>query len=270
MESIDPKAQPIVGYVYHLTDKGHDRLRRKGADISSLEQEILIRIDGRTTREQLILDMAPQDQFQINKTIAVLQNAGMIMQSGVLLPEDKSLDFTDMLERPPAAIAVDEERSASLGDEADNSLLSLNQRGYYVSIARRAAEKRLPGNGSRYSLLVVEDDSSTAHLLKLLLANEGFSVSLAGNRSEFLQALSNPPLPDAMLLDGYLPDLDGFDLLAKMQAHPVLSGIPVIMLTARSEREDVLRGLTAGASGYITKPFDLDRVVSGVRDVLGD
>ena len=91
----------------------------------------------------------------------------------------------------------------------------------------------------------------------------------AGNRKEILTALSQKPLPDAVLLDVLLPDTNGFELLAKMRAHPRLRELPVIMLTAAASRDDVLQGLLNGADGYVTKPFDMDRVVCAVCDVLG-
>ncbi|MBM3347930.1 MAG: response regulator [Betaproteobacteria bacterium] len=75
--------------------------------------------------------------------------------------------------------------------------------------------------------------------------------------------------PDAVLLDVILPDANGFDILARIRQHPVLKAIPVIILTARATREDVLHGLAGGADGYITKPFDPDTLLRGVRAVLG-
>jgi DNA-binding response OmpR family regulator len=72
-----------------------------------------------------------------------------------------------------------------------------------------------------------------------------------------------------VLLDVTLPDTNGFDILARMRQHPQLKSIPVIMLTGRANREDVMRGLAGGADGYITKPFDRDVLLTGIRAVLG-
>jgi DNA-binding response OmpR family regulator len=76
-------------------------------------------------------------------------------------------------------------------------------------------------------------------------------------------------LPDVALRDVGLPDINGFDILARMRRHPQLKSIPVIMLTGQARREDVMRGLAGGADGYITKPFDRDVLLTGIRAVLG-
>jgi two-component system, OmpR family, response regulator len=66
-----------------------------------------------------------------------------------------------------------------------------------------------------------------------------------------------------------LPDADGFEVLARLRQHAALKTIPVVMITAEATREAVLKGLQAGADGYITKPFEPDWVVTAVRQVLG-
>jgi DNA-binding response OmpR family regulator len=81
--------------------------------------------------------------------------------------------------------------------------------------------------------------------------------------------LRQPPKPDLVLLDVQLPDANGFDVLAKMRQHPFMKAIPVVMLTAEATREAVIRGLQAGADGYVTKPFEPDLVVAAVKAVLG-
>jgi len=118
-------------------------------------------------------------------------------------------------------------------------------------------------------VLVVEDDPELQRALKFLLTMEKFVPRVASTRDEVLAALRTPPLPDMALLDVILPDTNGFDILARMRQHPQLKSIPVIMLTAQAQREDVMRGLAGGADGYITKPFDRDVLLTGIRAVLG-
>jgi DNA-binding response OmpR family regulator len=72
-----------------------------------------------------------------------------------------------------------------------------------------------------------------------------------------------------ILLDVGLPGVDGFDLLARIRQHPALRAIPVIILTALASRKDALRGFSAGANGYITKPFEHEVLVKSLRAVLG-
>jgi len=102
----------------------------------------------------------------------------------------------------------------------------------------------------------------------MFMQMEGYEMRFAGNREEITAALRLGK-PDLVLLDVTLPDADGFDVLVRMRQHPVLKTIPVIMMTAKASREAVLKGLAAGATGYITKPFDVDVIVLAVKSVLG-
>jgi CheY-like chemotaxis protein len=106
-------------------------------------------------------------------------------------------------------------------------------------------------------------------LVRALMAGEGFEVSVAANRDEVVAGLRQPHLPDVVILDVMLPDVNGFDILQKLKAHPALKAVPVIMLTADAARESVMRGLAGGADGYITKPFEREKLLGGVRAVLG-
>jgi two-component system OmpR family response regulator len=81
--------------------------------------------------------------------------------------------------------------------------------------------------------------------------------------------LSARPAPDVILLDVNLPDANGFDILLKVRQHPQLKSIPIIMLTSQASREDVLRGLAGGADGYITKPYEQEALLTGIKAVLG-
>ena len=147
--------------------------------------------------------------------------------------------------------------------------MQLQQRGYYVNIARRPSAPVTPRSGERHSILIIEDDPHLGRLMRMLLASEGFSAGVAADRESVVLALSLPPLPDLVLLDVVLPDLDGLDVLRKIRAHPKLADIRVLMVTSRASREDVLSGMESGADGYITKPFDLDNLAAGVNTVLG-
>ena len=191
------------------------------------------------------------------------------MKSNIRQPEDNSLDFSAQFGQPVAPPALGESQKEAIRQEAVRGTSSLKQKGYYIGISRRAVQRRPPRNGKSYSVLLVEDDTMIAKLLKHLLGSAGFEVATAENRTEILKSFARTPLPDVVLLDVLLPDVNGFEVLAKLRAHPVLSTIPVVMLTGNASREDVLTGLMGGADGYITKPFNLDRVVSVVQDVLG-
>lgn len=115
-------------------------------------------------------------------------------------------------------------------------------------------------------LLVVEDESHLAAGLKLNLELEGFAVDVAESARQAGQFLVRPHAYGAIVLDVMLPDLDGFDLCAKLRAAG--NYIPVIMLTARSSPHDRVRGLEAGADDYLVKPFELSELLARIRSLL--
>jgi DNA-binding response OmpR family regulator len=113
-------------------------------------------------------------------------------------------------------------------------------------------------------ILVVDDEERMVRFIRLNLEHDGFQVIEAYNGTQAInKARSN--LPDLVLLDVMMPDLDGFEVLRVLRE---ISSVPVIMLTAKGEEEDRVRGLELGADDYITKPFSPRELVSRVRAVL--
>jgi two-component system OmpR family response regulator len=252
--------------VYAVADKGNEELRSGSTELSQAALELLVLLDGKTSIAELA------QRTTVLSAEEIRQTAQMLAQDGYIKPatpeQELKLDFSYFFGDKPAA-----EPSAEAAErarrEAESGTAALKLNGYYVSIARKSARKILPANGSSYSVLVVEDDPELQRALKFLLAMEKFTPRLASNRNEILQALRTLPLPDVALLDVGLPDTNGFEILARMRAHPQLKSIAVIMLTGQALREDVMRGLAGGADGYITKPFDRDVLLTGIRAVLG-
>jgi len=117
---------------------------------------------------------------------------------------------------------------------------------------------------SNTKILVIEDEERMARFVRLNLEQDGFQVSEALNGREGLDKLRTF-MPDLVLLDVMLPDLDGFELLKMIRE---IDNVPVIMLTAKSEEEDKVRGLELGADDYVTKPFSPRELVSRVKAVL--
>lgn len=113
-------------------------------------------------------------------------------------------------------------------------------------------------------ILVVDDEVRMVRFIRLNLEHDGFQVISAYNGREALEQVRSA-LPNLVLLDVMMPDLDGFDVLQRIRKQ---STIPVIMLTAKGEEDDRVRGLELGADDYITKPFSPRELVSRVRAVL--
>jgi len=114
------------------------------------------------------------------------------------------------------------------------------------------------------TILVVDDEERMARFIRLNLEHDGFQVVEAYRGMHALQEYRDS-LPDLVLLDVMMPDIDGFEVLSLLRE---ISNVPVIMLTAKGEEDDRVRGLELGADDYITKPFSPRELVSRVRAVL--
>jgi DNA-binding response OmpR family regulator len=113
-------------------------------------------------------------------------------------------------------------------------------------------------------ILVVDDEVRMVRFIRLNLEHDGFQVIEAYNGMQALERIRTN-LPDLVLLDVMMPDIDGFEVLRTIRE---ISQVPVIMLTAKGEEDDRVRGLELGADDYITKPFSPREMVSRVRAVL--
>jgi DNA-binding response OmpR family regulator len=96
----------------------------------------------------------------------------------------------------------------------------------------------------------------------------GYQVRVAKSANAFLQSMFDDGAPDLLLLDVELPDGDGFEILARMRRHKVLSDLPIVMLTVKNEPEAIGRGLGLGADGYVTKPYTKNILADVVTRVL--
>ena len=117
-------------------------------------------------------------------------------------------------------------------------------------------------------ILVIEDDSTIRMLLEMALAGGGFTQVKTTARGDEGLAEARRWQPDLVLLDLMLPGLDGFTVARRIRETPELANTKIIMLTARTQSEDIIRGLECGADDYVTKPFDRLVLLARVRAVL--
>jgi DNA-binding response OmpR family regulator len=116
-------------------------------------------------------------------------------------------------------------------------------------------------------VLVVEDDTDIASLIVHYLKPAGYDAEVVDNGSDVLAAARRQP-PDLVILDRMLPGLDGLEICRALRADPALSGVPILMLTARAEETDRLAGFETGADDYVTKPFSPKELVARVGALL--
>ena len=124
-----------------------------------------------------------------------------------------------------------------------------------------------PVNPLRPSILVVEDEESLATLLQYNLDKEGFAVTICGDGEEAL-LLIDEHQPDIVILDWMLPSVSGIEVCRRLRQRSETRNLPIIMLTARGEESDRIRGLDTGADDYLVKPFSMVELSARARAVL--
>lgn len=115
--------------------------------------------------------------------------------------------------------------------------------------------------------LIIDDDVDTLQLVGLVLQREGYQILVADNGPKGL-ALAESELPDIILLDVMMAQMDGYEVARQLRANPETVPIPILMFSARSQIEDKVAGFESGADGYLTKPARPSELQSQVRSLL--
>jgi len=117
-------------------------------------------------------------------------------------------------------------------------------------------------------ILIVDDNQDNLMIMQKVLESRGFTVQVAQSGPEAL-AQTERDVPDLILLDVMMPKMNGLEVLERLKASHATSKVPVIMVTAKVQDEDVMRGYQFGADYYITKPCTADQLMYGIGLVLG-
>lgn len=116
-------------------------------------------------------------------------------------------------------------------------------------------------------ILVVEDDFDISNMLRIYFSGQGYHVDVAARGNDAL-AMCRRKLPDLIVLDIMLPDMDGYAVCRELRTTTRTSHIPIIFLTQKDERSDKIAGLELGADDYVTKPFDIEELKLRVRSAI--
>jgi two-component system phosphate regulon response regulator PhoB len=131
-----------------------------------------------------------------------------------------------------------------------------------------ASEAQRPArSATRPYALLVEDESALVELIRYNLEKEGYEIAVAADGEEAL-VMIDERLPDILLLDWMLPKLAGIEVCRRVRSRPATRNLPIIMLTARAEETDRIRGLDTGADDYLTKPFSISELTARIRAVM--
>ncbi|NWF67550.1 MAG: response regulator [Chloroflexi bacterium] len=117
-------------------------------------------------------------------------------------------------------------------------------------------------------ILVVDDDVALQKLIAVLLEHAGMEVVAAPNAAAAAQALKAPPLPEVLVLDLMLPDVSGLEFLRQLRSKDAFNDLPVLILSALADPDQIRNGLQIGADRYLTKPYLANNLVSTVQDLL--
>ncbi|MCM1986871.1 response regulator [Methanococcoides seepicolus] len=120
---------------------------------------------------------------------------------------------------------------------------------------------------TRQKVLIVDDEPDAVIATKRALEADGYNVIEANNGVMAFDVLKSD-IPDVILLDVMMPDMDGFEVCRRLKEEPLYENIPVIMLTAKGEINDKIEGLDIGADDYMTKPFNLKELKARIKTVL--
>ncbi len=117
---------------------------------------------------------------------------------------------------------------------------------------------------SNRTILVVDDEPELVTIVCLMLEKKGFNVRCAYSGQELFAGLEKQ-MPDLILLDVMMPQMDGLEALTRLKENPETTSIPVILLTAKMQYEDILGGYKTGADYYLTKPFTITQLMTGIN-----
>ena len=122
---------------------------------------------------------------------------------------------------------------------------------------------------TKKTIMVVDDNPDIITIVRTILEGKGYNVLSASSGPELLEMLKTQK-PDLIILDIMMPEMDGLEVLTRLKGMNDTTAIPIILLTAKVQYEDVLGGYKLGADYYITKPFTSTQLVNGINLLLGE
>jgi CheY-like chemotaxis protein len=267
--------------VYSKTAKGVNEVRNGSKTLPKDHARVLAMIDGKSSITALSARQRELTEQRFIATLESLVGLGLIraLSQSIWDPEPaepvemaKDGTVTYSAEIPVLeATELSPQESVRAWAEARRGAQTLEKNGFYTygnKLSQSAVSVRREG----LRALVVEDDEALSQMLDVLLANKGITAQKAVDIPSAMAALVSGPAPDLVLLDVVLPGLDGkdgFHVLHHIRQSAALWQVPVIMVTSKVTDEYVMRGLQAGADGYIFKPFKWETLYDSIKSVIG-
>jgi CheY-like chemotaxis protein len=244
---------------YRLTDAGRAAWEGEDTAVPADYRRLLWMMDVHGSIADSLVSLYPREMLE--EWLAEMQEVGLIE----FVPEEEAQSRDFSVHSSDRTLALDQARIKEAAKIAGNALA---RTGAYLALDRLRSRPALTKPPADTVILIVEDDPDQLALADLRVSMAGYKVRVAASVNGFLQALVDEGAPDLLLLDVMLPDGDGFEVLAKMRRHQALGSLPIVMLTARNDADDIGRGLVLGADGYVTKPYTKALLADVIARVL--
>ncbi len=254
--------------IYARTAAGDEALASGDVAIPSDYRRILAVIEASTHTHVIRGRLRHFGDDLLDDWLAELEELGLI--SSIAADVTQELDFRSLLAAQQGSARgapPDDSQRLSLG-AAQAAFQELEDKGAFLAADRIRHRPPLAKRASEIRVLIVEDDPDQAALADLRVSMAGYAVRLARNCAELVRELRTREPPDIVLLDIMLPDGNGWDVLSSIRRHPKLALLPVVMLTALNEENEIRWGLALGADGYVTKPYSKSILAETIGAVL--
>jgi CheY-like chemotaxis protein len=251
--------------IYSQTDQGRAELAADPGKLARNLRVLLGMVDGRSTVDELQHKLGKVDPEKLRAALQSLASHGYIALAKAAEPAAE-IDFATFMGQPVQIPTAEQKRDAE--QKTLSGMRSLRSAGYFVNIVSRAGARVRPRSGEQHSALILDGDQASALALARALMLAKFDVRSASRCDQIMAELNKPP-PDVIVMDVMLPELVGLDLLAKLREHPKFRTVPVLIVTARAEQDDVVAALVYGANGYMSKPVRPESLLESVRTLLG-
>lgn len=261
----------IEKLAYRTTAKGLAEIAARPGELKPGLKGLLAAVGNRATVADLRIKFPGAGD--IHRALAQLALDGYIETIRATAPNPKaepaSVDTAELenfLSERPKEPTI-EQRNMAEGTLSGARRLKA---GYQISILNRPGKMIAPrGGGNQHVILIIDSHEAEALGAARGLLQSGFDVRGAASRAEIAAALGKQPLPDLIIMDVELQDAVGLDVLGKLHEHSAFKTTPIIVVTARAERDDIVAALAYGASGYLNKPVKPDTLVRYAKDALG-
>ncbi len=245
---------------YCTSHTDYTKMAMYTSKLTSEQENIVFVIDDMTILASDTLQVIENFIKFIEK--AIKKKGGSVVSmlfKGILQPESETLmkSFFDII----VDVQHSGEMHANIGLNTLDLLYKIEEGQITVQYIKKKVKR------DRLKILVVDDEPDIPELVKLLLANEPYDfVTALGGYDAIDMAISE--IPDMILLDIMMPDMDGYEVVKKLKESKVACEIPIIMVSAKSEVDDKIKGMELGIDDYVSKPFDMRELNARIKMVM--